>query len=295
MRTIPSSLAAHLAGGVTTLCRCWRLTRRDGGVFGFTDHDRDLAFGGVVHQARTGLDAAEVTTELGFSVGGGEVSGALSAAALNEGDLAAGLYDDATIETWLVDWSDPENRLLLDVGTVGEIRRADGAFVAEIRGLMHRLDGEGGRLFTAACAADLGDACCGVAAGAITAGGAVTETDGALGIVAAALGAYSDGWFTAGRLLWTGGANAGLAGEVKAHRQVGERAELDLWQRAARPILPGDSFEVTAGCDKAFSTCRAKFANVVNFRGFPHMPGNDFVVRPARQGEPGFDGGSLFR
>ena len=73
MRTIPSGLAAHLEGGATTLCHCWKLTRRDGQSFGFTDHDRDLVFAGVTFAARTGLEAAEVASELGFAVGGGEV------------------------------------------------------------------------------------------------------------------------------------------------------------------------------------------------------------------------------
>ena len=70
---------------------------------------------------------------------------------------------------------------------------------------------------------------------------------------------------------------------------------LDLWQRAPRPIRPGDAFTVTAGCDKRFDTCRSRFANAKNFRGFPHMPGNDFVVRVPCQGEPGLDGGSFHR
>ena len=71
--------------------------------------------------------------------------------------------------------------------------------------------------------------------------------------------------------------------------------EFDLWQRAPQPIAVGDTFRVTAGCDKRFATCRHEFANVANFRGFPHMPGNDFVAPLAAQGEPGLDGGSLFR
>jgi len=50
---------------------------------------------------------------------------------------------------------------------------------------------------------------------------------------------------------------------------------------------------VTAGCDKRFDTCRNRFNNAVNFRGFPHIPGNDFVIRYAVEGEPGNDGGSL--
>jgi hypothetical protein len=62
MRTLPSGLAAHLEGGATTLCRCWTLTRRDGAVFGFTDHDRDLVFAGVAFAAQTGLEAAEAAS-----------------------------------------------------------------------------------------------------------------------------------------------------------------------------------------------------------------------------------------
>src|SRR3712207_3838310 len=178
MRTILAGLAAHLEGGATTLCHAWKLVRRDGAAFGFTDHDRDLAFGGTIFAARTGLDAAEATAELGFAVGGGEVSGALVSAGLTESDLAAGLYDDASVETWLVNWTDSEERLLLDVATIGEIRRADDAFVGELRGLMHRLDQERGRLFRATCSADLGNSCCGIdlATAAYTGTGEVLAT-----------------------------------------------------------------------------------------------------------------------
>lgn len=297
MRTIPTGLAAHLDGGVTTLCRCWMLIRRDGQKLGFTDHDRDLAFAFVTFAARTGLEAAEATAELGFAIGGGEVSGALVSAGLTENDLAAGLYDDASLETWLVNWANPEQRLLLDVASIGEIRRADGAFVAEARGLMHRLDQERGRLYRAACAADLGDGFCRVDLDQpqFKATAVVIETDGALGLSTEGLPDFAASWFAGGRLVWTSGANLGLTAEIKAHCRDATEARLELWQRAARPIAIGDTFRVTAGCDKRFATCRQKFGNVANFRGFPHMPGNDFVVRLPLQGEAGMDGGSLFR
>jgi uncharacterized phage protein (TIGR02218 family) len=294
MKTIPSGLAAHLGEGVTTLCRCWRLERRDGLVAGFTDHDRDLAFAGMVFAAHTGLEAAEAGAELGFAVGGGDVAGALVSAGITEDDIQAGLYDDATVETWLVNWAAPAERLLLERGTIGEIRRADGAFVAELRGPMHRLDEERGRLYRAACGADLGDDRCGVELGGFTVSGTVTATDGWLAITSAGF-SKATGWFTGGRLTWVSGANAGLSAEVRAHRARGGTAEFDLWQRAARAIAVGDGFTVQAGCDKSAATCAAKFDNIANFRGFPHMPGNDFVVRVPRNGEPGLDGGSLFQ
>lgn len=297
MRSIPPNLAAHLAAGATRLCHCWRLIRRDGAAFGFTDHDKDLSFGGTLFAAGTGLEAAEASAELGFAVGGGEVAGALVSAGLTEDDIASGLYDDATVETWLVNWSNVEERVLLDIGSIGEIRRADGSFVAELRGLMHRFDEERGRLFRATCSADLGDERCGVdlSAAEFSATGIVVRTDGFLGIATSGISGFQDNWFTGGRLTWISGDNAGLAVEIKAHRVVEGASEFDLWQRANQDIRQGDAFRVTAGCDKTHGACRVKFRNVVNFRGFPHMPGNDFIIRMPRQGEPGLDGGSLFR
>lgn len=294
MRDLPAALAAQLAGEATTLCRCWSLTRRDGVVLGFTDHDRDLAFEGITFRARAGLEAADMTAELGFATGGGEASGALASGGLGEAELARGLFDDAAVKLWLVDWRDTAARTLLETGFVGEVRRSDTGFAAEMRGLGKAFDEERGGLYTASCAADLGDARCGVALTVATA--SVASTDGRLGLTAPALSAYADGFFSAGRLVFTAGANAGFGSEVKVHRAGGEGVSLQLWQAAPNPIAPGDGFTVSAGCDKRFATCRTRFGNAVNFRGFPHLPGNDFII--AGGSDPGaapFDGGSLFR
>jgi uncharacterized phage protein (TIGR02218 family) len=297
MRDLPPDLAAHLAGGATTLCHCWALTRRDGAVLGFTDHDRDLTLAGVTYAARSGLEAAEASAELGFAVGGGEVAGALSALGITDADIAGGLYDGVGVETWLVDWTAPATRLLLEAGTLGEVRRAGGAFVAEVRGLMDRLDVPTGRTYRATCAAELGDGRCRVdrdqptfrTTGRVE---AVPEPD-TLRVALAA--PYPNAWFTAGRLVWTGGAQAGHAADIRAHAADAAGIRLALWQAPARPVEPGDAFTLTAGCDKRFATCGTKFANSLNFQGFPHLPGNDFVVRPAPGSGPGLDGGSLFR
>ncbi len=106
------------------------------------------------------------------------------------------------------------------------------------------------------------------------------------------LDGFADGWFTAGKLTFTSGANFGLGIEVKTHKND-SGVGLVLWQAMPQPIAAGDGFIVTAGCDKRFSTCGNRFNNTVNFRGFPQIPGNDFVVRYPVQGEPGHDGSSL--
>lgn len=291
MRDIPSAFAAHLAGGVTTLCRCWSLRRRDGVALGFTDHDRDLTLSGLVHEARTGLDAAEASAESGFAVSGGDVAGALSALGLTEADIAGGLYDGASVETWLVDWAEPGTRLLLDVGTIGEVRREGDAFVAELRGLAHRLDAERGRTFRATCGADLGDGRCRVDLAAWRTTGRVTGLPEPATLAVALAGSFADGLFTGGTLTWTAGANAGLKADVRLQLD----ALLELWTAPPRPVAAGDAFSLTAGCDKRLATCRDRFANAVNFQGFPHMPGNDAVMRAVPGSEPVLDGGSLFR
>jgi uncharacterized phage protein (TIGR02218 family) len=293
MRDIPSGLAAHLETAATTLCHCWSLTRRDGLVLGFTDHDRPLSFGGIDFPATTGLEAAENAAELGFAIGGGEVSGAFAALGLNETDLARGLYDDARVRVWLVNWADPSQRVLLEEGFVGEIKRGEAGFTAEIRSFAKAFDEEKGRLYMRSCSADLGDARCGLAL--VAAEADVVESDGRLSLSAEGLDSYAAGHFTSGRLVFTSGTNAGFSTEVKRHGREGAQALFQLWQATAAPIVPGDGFRVTPGCDKSFATCRAKFGNGVNFRGFPHMPTSDFIIGGVRPGDGALDGGSLFR
>jgi len=291
MRSIPETFS----GGAMTLARCWRLTRSDGVVMGFTDHDRDLSFDGVTYLAGTGLEAADMQAELGFAISGGEASGALSSPGITEADIASGRYDGALITLYLVDWSTPENRIVLESGAIGEIRRMGKAFAAEIRSLTYRLDEERGRLFRLGCSADLGDAHCTIAldSAAWRYDGVVASTDGRVAV--GLLGSFTDDFFTGGRLTFTSGNNAGVSVEIRGQNATQTGATLALWQPMGALIIPGDGVTLRAGCDKAFSTCRDRFANTINFRGFPHMPGNDFVILTVSDGTPGMDGGSFFR
>jgi len=286
MRAIPSALQAKLDSGVTTLARCWVLTRRDGVVQGFTDHDGDIVVDGVTCRASTGFTASEASSKFDFSVDGTEVSGALADDTLNEADLAAGRYNAARIETWLVDWSEPSLKVLTARGSLGEVKREGRAFTAELRGLADLLSQETGRLYTARCNADLGDRRCRIDLNnpAFRGVGVVSAVTGTSMLTASGLDGFAAGWFSAGRLSWTSGANAGLAIEIKEHRLAQGHAVLSLWQAMAEPMAIGDGFVVTAGCDKTFATCRDRFGNSVNFRGFPHIPGNDFVMSYPTQG-----------
>jgi uncharacterized phage protein (TIGR02218 family) len=286
MKTLPAGLAAHLASGATTLCWCWRLTRKDGVKLGFTDHDLNLAFDGTTFEAAAGFTASEIRDALGLSVDNLEVSSALSSVYLAEADLAAGLHDDAKVEIWRVNWQAADQRLLMRSGSIGEVKRSGPVFSAEVRGLAHYLQQPKGRLFQYTCDADLGDARCGIDLNipAYTGSGALVSALSARKFTASGLSAFASGWFTRGLVTFTSGAALGQKIEVKAHTRDGTLDVIELWQPARLPLVAGETFTVTAGCDKHIATCAARFLNAINFRGFPHMPGNDFVTRISKPG-----------
>jgi len=296
MKFLPAGLQAHLTGGATTLCHCWRLIRADGVVMGFTDHDRRLSFAGTTYEAVTGFTASAIETSLGLSVDNLDVVGALSSAALDEADLMAGVYDNAEVEIWRVNWADTAERVLLRRGNLGEVTRGTLAFTAELRGLAHRLNQPTGRLYQYVCDADLGDARCGVDLDtpAYKGEGTVTEAANRRVFEASGLDGFASGWFGRGKVDWITGDNAGRSMEVKAHGLAAGIVSFELWQPMSADIGVGDTFDVFAGCDKHLSTCKEKFANVVNFRGFPHMPGNDFVIAYPNRGDRN-KGGSLVK
>ncbi|WP_163269305.1 DUF2163 domain-containing protein [Chelativorans alearense] len=290
---VAAALAAHLEGEVTTLCHCWRLTRSDGTVMGFTDHDREVVCDGMAFMPETGLSASEARRSLGLAVDTVDVEGALSALDIEEADILAGVYDGARVETLLVNWQDASQFARLRRAVIGQIARRDGRFVAELESPERALDQTNGRTVRRSCDAELGDARCGVDldAGGFQGNGILEGVNGN-SVIVSGLDAFETGWFTNGVVTWMSGASAGRRERVAAHRKGVDGVVLDLWWDAAAAVAPGDALTVVAGCDKRFSTCKAKFANSANFRGFPHLPGNDAAYSYVTE-EQTFDGGPL--
>jgi len=295
VKNISAALQAHLDTGATTLCWCWKVTRGDGLVQGFTNHDRALTVAAVTYEAASGFTASEVAKSLGLSVDNLSVQGALSSASLNEADLAAGYYDGATIAITLVNWADTSQAQLLHEGPLGDVKRGKTAFEAELLGKAELLNVERGRRFAYQCDATLGDARCTIDLTSATykGTGAVTSVIDPRRLVVSGLSAYADAWFSGGRILFSSGANSGLAMEVKRHVATSTQVRLELWRAMPETVAAADAFAVTAGCDKQFETCKARFGNAVNFRGFPYMIGNDALQANARPGE-NFGGGSRY-
>ncbi|RMD91746.1 MAG: DUF2163 domain-containing protein [Alphaproteobacteria bacterium] len=292
--TLDPAFLSHLATAATTVCRCWQLTRRDGTRYGFTDHDEDLVIDGVRFRAESALTASALQQTTGLSVDNAEAVGALSDLAISEADIEAGRFDGAEILAWLVNWAEPAQRALIFRGTLGEIRRSGGAFHAELRGLTEALNVAVGGAYQAQCAAVLGDARCGVDLDdpALHVETVVVEEEARKRFVFEPLSQFEAGWFEKGMLRVVTGAGAGLHGVIRSDLGVEGGREIMLWDALPAEIGPGDLVRLEAGCDKRFETCKAKFSNYLNFRGFPHIPGEDWLMSYPSSGAV-LDGGKL--
>ncbi|UWQ92959.1 DUF2163 domain-containing protein [Rhodobacteraceae bacterium M382] len=294
MAGMDATFQAHVETGLTTLCRCWAITRADGMTYGFTDHDCRLEFEGIDFKADTGLSALSLQQSTGLSVDNTEAIGALSDAAIREEDIEAGRFDGAEVRAWLVNWADVTVRWLQFRGTIGELRRGSGAFHAELRGLTEALNRPMGRVFQKPCTAVLGDGSCrfdmetpGYAA-ELTVG----SVDDAQNFQWDALNGFEPGWFGKGRLVVTTGAAAGLWGMIKSDTFQGSQRVIELWEPIRAKVSAGDQIRLEAGCDKRMETCRLKFNNLLNFQGFPDIPGEDWMLAVPKQAGTN-SGGSL--
>jgi len=344
VKSASPALATHLAASVTTLTTCWRISRTDGVVFRFTDHDRDLVVDGEIFEASAGYSRTAIANDAGMGVDNLDVEGVFDSAAVTEEELRAGLFDRAEVRIFLVNWADPSMGVLrLRRGWFGEVVLTErGVFRTELRGLTQALQQRIGELYSPECRADLGDHRCRVpiqppeiaretvyalghhvrVATGSGSGSAVYEnrvyrcvvagttvavapaydttvgqqtTDGTAVFEAAEAWSRSgavvnvtdravftaaidepravDGWFAGGVLTWETGSNVGRSIEVKAWTQATGQVELFLPMGYA--IKPGDLFRIHPGCDKRLDTCSDRFANVLNFRGEPYLPGAD--------------------
>lgn len=280
MAGLDAALQAHLEGGLTTVCHAWKITRTDGVCFAFTDHDLPLVFDGVEFRADAGLSAKAIAQTTGLSVDNTEAIGALSDASIREDDIEQGRFDAAEVQAWLVNWTDVSQRWLQFRGSIGEIRRADGAFRAELRGLTEALNRTLGRVYQKPCTAVLGDMQCrfDTSLPGYTLSLPVEIENGARTFIWDSLPGFDEEFFVRGRIDVLDGPAQGLFGLIKHDRVRDGKRIIDLWEPIKGDVGPGTQVKLIAGCSKQMETCRLKFNNLLNYQGFPDLPGEDWVI-----------------
>jgi uncharacterized phage protein (TIGR02218 family) len=282
MRAVSANLDTHLASDCATTCLCWKLRRRDGTVEGWTDHDEAVPWDGVDYlplpagapsnyQQKAALAAANMELEVNY----GDTSAAL---------IRAGYYDYAEVWTFRINWADPSQGIVrMAYGRLGEISMLKGQARADVRGLAQILSTQIGRIYTPECDASLGDARCKVNIAPYTHAGTVgtVTSNRQFTITGAAAGKAGD-YYNYGRIAWLTGANAGLAMQIEDYN--GTNDVVTLVEPMPAAVAPGDTASLVAGCDRRKESCVARFANIVNFRGFDRIPGMDKALNmPSNQ------------
>lgn len=277
MKTISPELASHLAQETTTLAQCWKLTRCDGIVMGFTDHDQDIEYDALSYIASSGLTSSAIASQSSLAVDNLDIEGILHADMISESDILAGLYDYAEVETFILNYTDiSQGRLQLRYGWLGEIKLDRGQFVAELRGLTQKLAQHVGKLYSPICRTQLGDARCGVDVSAYQVTGSVSALSGN-GVIDVSR-TEETSFFNGGMLTFTSGKNQQLVREVKFFFAGGE---MQMALPFPYEIEVGDTYELIPGCNKTITTCIARYDNAINFRGEPHVPGVDQLLQTA--------------
>ena len=269
---------SSLSGDVTSLALCWKLTRGDGLVLGFTGHDRELFLGGVRYRSRPGMTPSAISHSMDLSADSMEAEGHLDSAGLTAGDLDSGRWADAKVELFACDWRDADaGRLGLMRGTLGSVSRigfgTGGAFRAELLSDLAALDAVEPLRLSPLCRAELGDGRCGVdMAGRRLEVRALTWSGGRVTLSTAPAQPERFAW---GRMRWVSGPLTGLDRRISAIEGEVLLLEEPLPDRAEA----GGSLWLWEGCDKRFATCAGRFANAKAFDGEPHVPGTDALVR----------------
>lgn len=161
-KNISVGLQNHMAQEVTTMATCWEITRRDGTIFYFTDHDQDIEFNGQTYLAAVGYSRTAISTDSSLGVDNLDIEGIFDNDEITEQDLRAGLFDFADVRIFIINYEDlTQNELKIKRGFLGEVTfTPNGTYQVEFRGFAQRLAERIGEVYTPECRADLGDVRC---------------------------------------------------------------------------------------------------------------------------------------
>ncbi|KWI90201.1 hypothetical protein WM08_15205 [Burkholderia ubonensis] len=178
MRNISTAFAQFLLQDVKTMASCVRITRKDGQVFGFTDHDINIGVGGVLYTSSSGFIASAIENTSDLSTSNLEVDGLLLATggAITQADIEAGVWSNAAVLIFGVNYLDlTMGQINLVNGNLGNFTLMNGSWKVELRGVSQTFQQAKGDQFSPTCRATLGDAQCTLNLAPFTATGAVTS------------------------------------------------------------------------------------------------------------------------
>lgn len=268
-----------------TVATWWRILRKDGVALGFTSHDADLWFDGVMHRATPGMMPSAIRRSADLQPDSAEVEGAISHEAIEAADLAMGRFDGAGVVIGLVDWQSVGSaaggaggveRQALYRGTIGAVSEEGGTFTAELISRKAELDRDPVPRTSPACRAAFCGPGCGLSAARFTHRGIVSVHDAGSSLVTVACEVAAAA-LVGGSLRWLDGDYAGLTAPILG--VAGAALVLDM--PLDLEVGVGARVLLREGCDRTLATCAGRFGNAINFQAEPFLPGNDLLARYA--------------
>ena len=277
MKNISNGLKAAIdAGEISYL---FTILAADNTARRFTDHNVNLTVGGQVHIPTAGIGRMKMKTTNNAEVSNQEIAATIID--MPDGELKSGKWDNAQIEVAICSWRSPgEGKLIIFKGSLGVIQWTDEGFRADIQNYLRDLARNLGNTVTANCRHQLYSTsgpgkigACGINRPAHTVNVAVDSVLTQRLKFKIGSSGKATAWASSGFVKFTSGDNAGLTYEVKKHLVEGGALgeSIELYLPTIGLITPGTTIELSAGCDKTVATCKAKFNNITNFGGFPHL------------------------
>lgn len=298
-RNIPAALETAMDLPSTSLVELIKITPVVGSVLAFTNYTENLTVDAVVYLARPGMQVSVVQGKLNLEIDASTAQGFFKTGVVTMSDILKGKFNDATFERKFCNADDvSDGSYTFQSGYIGRVDIQDNAFQVELRGLAAALSQPIGRIISKRCdVRTVGDARCGFNLAtthadtginftqALTVSAVFSQDD--LDVTGVDVGTEAE-WFTYGTLVWSTGANAGYSSDIARSSESGGTWSITLVNAPGADIQIGDTLSAKAGCGRDGEInghCHAKFrnaaqpnGNLVNFRGFRDLIGNDLYA-----------------
>ncbi|MBL1420252.1 MAG: DUF2163 domain-containing protein [Alphaproteobacteria bacterium] len=281
MQDLDVSWKAHLALNVTQICHCLKIEKGDISLY-LTDHDRPLLFLEDGYFPDENLTIAPAKFYRNLRDDQFEISSFIDDNGLSYDLIEADHLQDAQFYLYQVNWGKPDEYNLLKIGVVGDVYLEAAHVKLAMHGIAKPLEKRHNRLLQEKCDAQFaGDRC------NIDTELAIYHKLGQVSLLKTTHSfeielpsGVDSGYFDGGSLEWQSGENINVGAEkLRIMRQFKLSDcihSIILYRTAKYPIALEDELKLTVGCDKSFATCRDRFANSAEFRGFDQMPGKAF-------------------
>lgn len=276
MKYLATPTTNHLTREATNLATCWKITRSDNVIQGFTNHDQNIVIDGITYKAATGFTSSAFAQDNTLAVRNLDLESVLSDDGISEADLAGGKYDYARVDIFMVRWDDPPSTLLLNPpehimmvrGVLGEASMSNRRYRAEVRSHAQLLQQRISTITSKECRAVFGDSKCTKNLTPLTDSLTITAvTDRRQFTVNSA---RPNGFYALGEITLTSGNNAGIKAMVLSY----SGGVVQLFESLPYSVQAGNTLTAVAGCAKTIDACKS-FSNIINYQGEPHIPGED--------------------